>query len=111
MAACEAGTSAAQWKWETHQRSWWRNEQLSVNMALSAALHHSRVVGTEDGQGRGRERRSTETEKSIAAWEPEPFQLFESKVRRHGGCYEDQPRRGTVADGEEPSTSLLCRSR
>ena len=41
------GTSAAKRRRERRQRSWWKHEQLSVKVALSAPLHHSRVVGPE----------------------------------------------------------------
>ena len=35
------GASAARRRRERHLRSWWRHEQQSVAMALSAAAHHS----------------------------------------------------------------------
>ena len=41
------GAGAARRRRERRQRSWLRHEQLSVKMALSAALHHSRGVGPE----------------------------------------------------------------
>ena len=57
-----SGAGSARRRRERRQRSWLRHEQLSVKMALSAALHHSRGVGpelheaprgTEDGQSSG----------------------------------------------------------
>ena len=42
-----SGAVSARRRRERRQRSWLRHEQLSVKMALSAALHHSRGVGPE----------------------------------------------------------------
>ena len=69
------GEHGAAWRRRQRRlRSWWRHEQPSVAMALSAAAHHSfdKVAagekydgskGTEDGQGRGGcEQSSAETE-------------------------------------------------
>ena len=41
------GAGSARRRRERRQRSWLRHEQLSVKMALSADLHHSRGVGPE----------------------------------------------------------------
>ena len=57
------GTPAAKRRRERRQRSWWKHEQLSVKMAVSAALHHSRVIGPESYDPRGcRTDRSEEEE-------------------------------------------------
>ena len=42
-----SGAGSARRRRERRQRSWLRHEQLSVKMALSAALRHSRGVGPE----------------------------------------------------------------
>ena len=42
-----SGAGSARRRRERRQRSWLRHEQLSVKMALSAALPHSRGVGPE----------------------------------------------------------------
>ena len=45
MSGVDGASGAAKRRRERRQRSWLRHEQLSVKMALSAALHHSRGVG------------------------------------------------------------------
>ena len=47
MSGVDGASGAAKRRREIRQRSWLRHEQLSVKMALSAALHHSRGVGPE----------------------------------------------------------------
>ena len=47
MSGVDGASGAAKRRRERRQRSWLRHEQLSVKMALSAALHHSRGVGPE----------------------------------------------------------------
>ena len=69
--------------WRRRQRrlrSWWRHEQLSVAMALSAAAHHSfdKVAhGHRRRTGPGRLRKALRRQKSKAAGDAVFFELFD----------------------------------
>ena len=54
-----SGAGSARRRRERRQHSWLRHEQLSVKMALSAALHHSRGVGPELHESPTGDRRRT----------------------------------------------------
>ena len=85
------GRHHAAWRprsaWRTAQRrkqrlrSWWRHEQQSVAMALSAAAHHSYDYGLRaqktDRAGAAHNAPWRQTQRG--AWGPELFQLFEEE--------------------------------
>ena len=59
--ACDAGgAGSARRRRERRLRSWWRHDQQSVRMALSAAAHHSfdKVAADELYNGHGHRRRT-----------------------------------------------------
>ena len=90
MAVDGDGASAARRRRERRLRSWWRHEQQSVAMALSAAAHHSFDKVAAEAKYSGPRAQKTDRAEAAyqaprrpttrAAREPELFQLHEEEL-------------------------------
>ena len=116
------GDHGATWqRRQRRQRSWWRHEQLSVAMALSAAIHQSFDKVAAEAKYSGLRAQKTDRAEAApnaprrpttsAARGPEIFQLYEEKPgggRPEGAVAHSDTARGVRANGADPRCSCAA---